>query len=121
MPIGTLDHVHGLGRAFKRAMHLNFDASTYLFRNNQVSSINPNIALVVAILTQLKGVPLVRLLEARKADARASIPLSLSAMVPKELEGFVKPISNRLQRRSWRVVTCRTSECAVQIIPIRAV
>jgi|GEM_PF-4923627 len=40
-------------------------------------------------------------------------------MVPKELEGFVETVGNRLQGRGWRVVTRRTSECRVQIIPIR--
>jgi hypothetical protein len=116
--IGTIDQIDRLGRAFKRTVQLDLDASTKLFWHNQMPTIDSHITTSTP-LSKLKGVPLVWLLEPRESNAWTTIRLSLMSMVPKELQRLVEPVSNCLQRGCWRVCTSGSRKDFIQIVSVR--
>jgi len=67
VPICTMDEMYGLGRALDRTVQLDLEKMSHLLGHNEVFLVLMQIA-VFAILPQLDRVPVVRLLEARKAD-----------------------------------------------------
>ena len=91
MTISTLGHIDGFGCSFKWTMQLDFDATPQLPWNGKVSPVNMHIT-TNAVLSQLKGVPLVWLFEAREAYSWATIRLPFVLMVQKELKGLIKTI-----------------------------
>ncbi len=100
MPVGTEYQVNSFGCALYRAMQLDLEEVTELLGDDETLLILMQIA-VLTVLPQLNGVPAVRLLETREADAGNSILLCGK----KAFEGFRKAVCQHLHGRGGHMFT----------------
>ncbi len=120
MSIGPEYEVHRLRSPLYRAMQLDFEEVTKLLGHHKVFLLPIQIA-IFAVLSELDGVPPIRLFEAGEADTWDVVLLGGK----KACEGLREAICKHLYRCGWYMLTlpfeCRlklilTGECPISLI-----
>jgi len=111
MPIGSVNEVNCLGSALDGAMQFDLEDVTQLLGNDEMLLVLMQIH-IFAVLTQLDGVPTVRLLEAWEADIRQAQLFGGE----ETFEGLGETISQHLDRGRWHMLTATSFELGGQII-----
>ena len=110
MGIGPMHQVNGFRSALKGPVQLDLEGLAQLGRNDEVFVVLMQIA-VFPILSQLDGVPAVRLLEAREPDL---LPQLFEGEIP--FQGFTETISKTLNGGGWYMLPATSFEASSEII-----
>ncbi len=111
MPIGAVNQMHGFGRAFYGAVQFDLEGFPQLSWNDQVLLIFMQIG-VFAVLSELNGVPTMRLLKPRKANIRKTQLFNGE----ETLKGLRETVSQHLHRGGWHVLTTTAFEPSGQVV-----
>jgi hypothetical protein len=104
--ISTQDKMYHLRSSLHRAMQLDLEEMSHLLRDDEVLLVFVQIA-ILAILSELDGMPAVGLLETREAHTRDSILLCSK----KTFEGLGEPVCKHLYRGGRHVFALPFKGC----------